>query len=232
MKKLLTEYSKIIGLTFTGLVFGLSFFLLILNFYHVKEVSQVHVKTESDKIVIQEIMMKLEQAQINISNFNANLYIGNDDVTELLTLQAGLQICIDQFYADELRDLFAKEEMTINDVYHLQRFFQNNILSDCIVRQTYDLTVTGPNARYSIESLSMIAPFIRLNADSLLRSTNYIRRVIENNSNYAFSSSYSKDNFLEMTRDSYNEVMNAYNDAADYILYLSIWFNEITRGVR
>lgn len=230
MKKLLTEYSKIIGLTFTGLVFGLSFFLLILNFYHVKEVSQVHVKTENDVLVIQEIMLSMEQARINIASFDANLYIGNDNVTELLTIQAGLQICINQFHNDELQRLFNKEEMTIKDVYHLQQFFQNNILSECVVRQTYDLTVEGPNARYSIESLELLAPFIRLNADSLLRSTNHIRRVIEGNGNYFFSSSYSKDNFLEMTRDSYTEIMSAYIHAADYILYLSHWFNQISGG--
>ena len=41
MKKLLLEYTNIIGYTIVGLVFGLSFFLLFINFYHAKELSEV-----------------------------------------------------------------------------------------------------------------------------------------------------------------------------------------------
>ena len=40
MKKILLEYANIIGYTVTGLIFGLSFFLLIINFYHMQELSE------------------------------------------------------------------------------------------------------------------------------------------------------------------------------------------------
>ena len=45
MKKILGEYSQILGYTFTGLVFGLSCFIIFLNFYHFKEVGTTVGKT-------------------------------------------------------------------------------------------------------------------------------------------------------------------------------------------
>ena len=35
MKKVLLEYANVFAYTITGLVFGLSFFLLFINFYHI-----------------------------------------------------------------------------------------------------------------------------------------------------------------------------------------------------
>ena len=37
MKKVLLEYASMIGYTVTGLVFGVAFFLLFINFYHSQE---------------------------------------------------------------------------------------------------------------------------------------------------------------------------------------------------
>jgi len=231
MKKLLVEYSRIIGTTFTGLVFGLSCFLLFINLYHYKEVNTMYTRTENDKIIVEDIYTKVEQVRTNIANFKANEYKGNERTAELLTLQAGLKICTSTFDNEELKTLLNKETIGIVDVYQLNQLFTNEILNTCVVKQTYNLTVAGEEAKYHFQSLDTLRPFIKLSADNLLKSTNYVNRIMDNNSSYYMSSDDAKAK-LEFTRDNYSEVLRAYNNSADYILYLSEWFVSMSGGVR
>ena len=67
MKKLLVEYAKIFGYTFTGLIFGLAFFLLFINFYHYKEINTTVDLSEKLNTEQETVNAKLEQIITTIS---------------------------------------------------------------------------------------------------------------------------------------------------------------------
>ena len=63
MKKVLFEYSNTMAYILTGFVFGISFFLLFINFYHYKDVNEIYVKQDSDYKNNQELVNKLGEIE-------------------------------------------------------------------------------------------------------------------------------------------------------------------------
>lgn len=227
MIKLLKEYANVIGYTFTGLVFGASFFLLFINFYHYKDVNSTLVKGDGDATRLQSVKEKLEEVRGVVSNFNPNTYTGSKERVMLMSISSKMDICIRAFEDESLTELLNKEKMNVVDVYKFQNLYQGKIVNGCIVTQLYELGITGEEARFSDPDLAKIAPFIKLNADSIREDTDYLYKVLLNNGSYFFSSENSKNNIYEMTRDSYYEVQRSYLRSVDLLLEISRWFKGI-----
>ena len=230
MIKLLKEYLKVIGYTFTGLVFGATFFLLFINFYHYKDISTKLVKADSSIQKLQTVNEKLTEIKGTVSSFNPNLYNGPKERVMLMTINSRMQLCVKAFENEDLNKMLNKKEMTITDVYRLQNLYQSQIVNGCIVTQLYELGLTGENAKFHDEDLAKIAPFIKLNADSIREDNDYVSKVLLNNGSFFFSSENSKTNIYEMTRDSYAEVSSSYYKSIDLLLEISRWFKGIVGG--
>ena len=82
-------------------------------------------------------------------------------------------------------------------------------------------------AKYHDADLAKIAPFLKLNADSIRTDDDYVANVLLNNGSYFFSSENSKSNIYEMTRDSFYEIRNSYTKSIDLLLEFSRWFKGI-----
>ena len=228
MIKLLKEYTKVIGYTFTGLVFGAAFFLLFINFYHYKDISTTLVKNDEDmQKMQQDVNNKLSEVKNITSSFNPNVYNGPKERVMLMTINSKLQLCVKEFEDEDLNKMLNKKEMSITDVYRFQNLYQSKIVNGCIVTQLYDLTVTGNEAKYQDADLAKIAPFLKLNADNIRKDNDYVSKVLLNNGSFFFSSENSKSNMFEMTRDSYYEVNHSYLESVDLLLEFSRWFKGI-----
>lgn len=230
MKKFLLEYIKIIAYTVIGLVFAYSAFYLLINFYHYKElrsVVSIDVKEQPQYVEINE---KIAQVKQNIGQFESNRYKGNVEVHHLLAIQGRMELCTREFQNETFVNLGKKTQLDVRDVDQFRLSYQNEVLSNCIVEQLYDLSVTGDEAKYQIPSLTRIAPFVRLDIENLLNATNYLRADLLNNSSYYFTTNHTSDTLQNKTRDGYGEVMGAYSRAADLLLNLSEWFKMEVEG--
>ena len=70
MKKILLEYVNVFAYTIIGLIFGLAFFLLFLNFYHMQELdAKVDVTSynENNRVKVEE---KIATIKNNINVYN------------------------------------------------------------------------------------------------------------------------------------------------------------------
>ncbi len=232
MKKILGEYSQIIGYTFAGLVFGLSFFLLFVNFYHYKEVSIKVAKTPYVDEVSTRLSSNVTEVRKNIMAYDINHYTGSENGYELLSVQSRLNLCADAFEDDRLKSILNKQEISISDIYHLEALFQQNIINECVLKQLYPLTFKeGNEFKFKSNSIRMIAPFIKLESDSLAKSTRFISSNMKNNSNYYFGNQDSRDNIFDVTSESYYEILNSYEEASKFLLELSKWYMNVTGGV-
>lgn len=228
MKKILIEYSNIIAYTITGLVFGFSFFLLFLNFYHYRDVNMAYQKQDSDRNVEEDLKTKLNQVKINTSGFDINTYKGNEDPTSLASVKSRLDICVKKIDTQEFQNILSKNSINIKDIYEMQQFYQVQISNECLVKQLYEISL--PN-KLNLSSLKTMAPFLENNINQLLKSTDYVQKVIKNNSSYAFSSETSKIDLYDQTKDSYYTILNSYVSAIDVIYDLSTWYKEVSGGV-
>lgn len=230
MKKLLLEYLRIIAYTVTGLIFGLAFFLLFLNFYHYKELNTTYTKSDTDLIASTNIKNDMAIVTTNISTFDMNTYVGKDDLYSLASVKSRLELCVKNINNEEALALIDKKTVNIQDVYRLQQLYQTNVANECLVKQLYDLTPTDGTSTIKINSLNNMAPFFKDDIDELLVATTYIQSSIKNNSSYTFSSDSAKLNILDPTKDSYFQIVSAYQKASTFVKDVSNWFKKVAGG--
>ena len=226
MKKILNEYIKIIGYTIVGLLFGLSFFLLLTNLYHKNEVNKTYVKNDDDLKIISETSKKLDIINKNISFFELSSYKGSYDLYEMSEIKNKLEICVKNIKNSNINKYLEKKEITLLDVYNLQQSFQIDIANECLIRQIYDLTITeGENN--SVVVNSGLTPFLDNNIKQLITTNDYLSKTLKNNSSYHFNSNYSSVNLINPVKDSYYQVVSNYNKSIDFIVDFSNWYNSL-----
>lgn len=227
MKNLLIEYCNIIAYSITGIVFGFSFFLLFINFYHYKDVNTTYKKQDSDFKINQILKTKLEKINDNANSFNPNVYKGSENVYSLSSIKSRLNICVSKINNDELTKILDKKVIDIKDVYDMQQFYQINIANECLVKQLYEVSTLSD--KFQISGLSNVSPFMEDNINNLIKSSDYLQRVIKNNSSYYFSSNSNKIDLYDQTKDSYYALLNNYTEAVDFIYDVSLWYSEVSK---
>lgn len=226
MKKFLIEYVSIIGYAVTGLIFGLAFFLILFNFYHAKEVSETYIKNDNFVDVYTRNKGLLEQVKNNIAGFDANNFRGHPAQTDLLSMKSRIDMCISSFENSKANDIFTKKEVSVLDVYNLLTYYQSDIVNDCVTMQLYSLK----NYTGNLASFEAVRPFIENNAMVLTNDLDYVKRSLQNNSSFGFSSEYDKINIFNLTRDSYTRIENSYQNSVNLLVNVSEWFKKAVGG--
>ena len=222
MKKILVEYSNIISYTVIGIVFGFTFFLLFLNLYHYEDVNDVYKKQDSDYQINKELKEKLNSISLNINSVQLNNTSSN--YANFSSIGLKLNTCGERINTNKFDELLSKKSISISDVYEMQQFYKIDISNECLVKQLYGMTLIENN-QYA-DALS----FIEDNIEKLKDSTDYVEKVIKNNSSYSFTSSSTKDDIYNQVRDSYYSIINDYVDAIDFIYDVSFWYKNIAGG--
>ncbi len=228
MKKILVEYSNIIAYTISGLVFGFAFFLLFLNFYHYEDVNEEYKKQDSDYQINREIKEKLNSTNENINSVNINVM--NQNYTNLLTVQTKLNVCMEKINNSKLDSILQKETISISDVYEMQQFYKIDISNECLVKQIYGLSSTDNSVFNSMPTYASAMPFIEDNINQLKTSSDYVEKIIKNNSSYSFTSYSTKDDVYDQLKDSYYSIVNDYVNAVDFIYDISVMYKSMAGG--
>ncbi|HIR59444.1 MAG TPA: hypothetical protein IAB38_05275 [Candidatus Onthousia excrementipullorum] len=228
MKKVLLEYANVFAYTITGLIFGLAFFLLFINFYHMQELAEtvdVSAYNDTNKASVEE---KIETIRNNINVYNQSTYNGSLNIYGLNTVQLKLQDCLEIIESEDMMKYFELDEIGINDSYNFTVDFKNKILNDCLVMQVKSLFNTDTVA--TLPNFDTIKPYVELDLEALLDSTNYVQSNIENSDHYYFSTETNKANFFNLVDDSYSDIMNSYQNSLDLLVEVSNWYRDIVIG--
>ena len=228
MKKILLDYANTFAYTVIGLVFGLAFFLLFINFYHMQELdTRVDVVSynANNKTQVEE---KIAIIKNNISVYNQTAYNGPLNIYGLNTVQIKLQNCLEILESEEMMRYLELTEIGIKDSYHFSLDFKNKILNDCLVMQIKSIFNTDTVA--TLPNFNVIKPYVELNLDTLLGSVDYIQSNIENSDHYHFNTDNNRANFFNLVDDSYAGVMNNYQRSLDLMVEVSNWYRSIVIG--
>ncbi len=228
MKKILLDYANTFAYTVIGLVFGLAFFLLFINFYHMQELdTRVDVVSynANNKTQVEE---KIAIIKNNISVYNQTAYNGPLNIYGLNTVQIKLQNCLEILESEEMMRYLELTEIGIKDSYHFSLDFKNKILNDCLVMQIKSIFNTDTVA--TLPNFNVIEPYVELNLDTLLGSVDYIQSNIENSDHYHFNTDNNRANFFNLVDDSYAGVMNNYQSSLDLMVEVSNWYRSIVIG--
>jgi len=223
------QYIKIINYALMGLAFGFACFYLLSNSYHYLEVRKDYAVNFDDQPLIQEIESKMSRISQNISVFNVNTYNGDIPNSRMMVIQQGLKGCINSFSNETYKSIKEKDKISIIDVYQLRESYENDILSSCIVTNLYWTTTVKKdnfNSSYLVSNNEMIDLYV----NSLLNETSYLKKDLLNNSSYFFNTSIASSSIKDNTKDGFYEVMGAYNKAASFVEFVSVWFRNEVEG--
>ena len=228
MKKLLVEYAKIFGYTFTGLIFGLAFFLLFINFYHYKEINTTVDLSEKLNTEQETVNTKLEQIKNNLNNYDQYSYNGSENVFDLNNMKIRMNSCVTIFESEEAQNYFNKTTYSLKDVYDFAMFYQNQIYNNCVILQ---LNAFGADdGVFDMSSLNEIRPFVADTISTLNIPIEYITKNIENADMYYFSSDNNKTTVFNLSQMSFNKTMQSYQATLDLLVDLSAWYSNLVMG--
>ena len=228
MKKLLLEYASMLAFTITGLVFGLSFFLLFINFYHMEELAEtvdIASYNDTNKASVEN---KINQIKNNISVYEQSNYQGSLNIYGLNTVKSRLENCVEIIESDDMMKYLNLNNISINDSYNFTVDFRNKILNDCLVMQVTSMINT--DTVEALPSFDLIKPYIQINVNNLLNSYHYVQNNIENSDHYYFTTETNKTNFFDLVEDSYTDTMNNYQVTLDLLVEISNWYRNVVIG--
>ena len=228
MKKILLEYASMFAYTITGLIFGFSFFLLFLNFYHMDELADtVDVSTYNDTSKV-SVENKLNMIRNNIAVYDQDSYTGSINIYGLNNAKLRMEACLEILESDEMMRYFDLDTIDIQDTYNFTRDFRNIVLNDCVAMQINSMFSTDTVS--TLPNFNVIEPYVKLSINNLLNSTNYVQNNLENSDHYYFSTNVNKINFFDIVEDSYVDTMNNYQYTLDLIVEISNWYKDIVIG--
>lgn len=228
MKKILLEYVNMFAYTFTGLVFGLSFFLLFINFYHMQELSEtadVSSFNDTNKVSVES---KIETIKNNISVYDQSTYSGALNIYALNNAKSKLEACVEVFESDDMMKYFDLDQIGIKDSYNFTIDFKNNVLNDCLVMQIKSMF--NSDTISTLPNYNLIKPYVDNSINNLLSSVNYVQSNIENSDHYYFTTDNNKTNFFDLVDDSYSNVMRNYQNSLDLVVEVSNWYRNVVIG--
>lgn len=228
MKKVLLEYANLIAYTITGLIFGLSFFLIFINFYHMEEINtpaDVSAYNATNKQLIND---KIATIKNNISVYDQSSYTGSLNIYGLNTAKIKLEECVKALESEDFVKYFDQNTVYVKDVYDFSIDFKNIVLNDCLVMQLKSMFSTDTVA--TLPNYNIIKPYVDLNIDNLLDSSSYVQSNLENVDHYYFSTDINKANFFDLTEDSYADIMNTYQNSLDLLVEVSNWYRSVVVG--
>lgn len=228
MKKILLEYANMFAYAITGLVFGLSFFLLFINFYHMQELSWTVDVTALNDTNRASIQSKIETIKNNISVYDQSTYTGNLNIYALNNAKLKLESCVEVFERDEMMKYLELDQIGIKDAYNFTIDYKNNILNDCLVMQIKSMFSSDVIAL--LPNYNLIEPYVDNNINILLSSIDYVESNIENSDHYYFTTDNNKNNFFDLVNDSYSDTMKDYQNALDLVVEISNWYRSVVIG--
>lgn len=228
MKKFFIEYANIFGYTIIGLIFGLSFFLLFINFYHMQEISEKFDVSSYNDTNKESIENKIEIIRNNINVYDQSTYRGSLNIYGLNTVKLKLEECLELIESQDMMKYFELDEIGIKDSYNFTIDFKNNILNKSLVLQIKSMIAT--DTVMTLPNFNIIKSYIDLDIESLLDSVDYIQNNLENADHYYFSTDTNKTNFFSLVDDSYSSVMNNYQKSLDLLVEISNWYRDVVIG--
>ena len=217
MKKFIAEYLHIIAYTAVGLVFVISSFYLVMNYYHSRELSAPLYIRNSDSNYGNYIS-KIEEIKTNLETFSKK---SNKD-NESRELYGKLASCNAVLGGEgTLATLKPGTYYKPVDVYKLGSKFQTDLLNICwAIHLSYLIGDEAPT------KFKTTAPYIKNTIDALASKVEYSLDEIQNNSSYYFNTNITASTIRDPLAVDYENIASSYNEFADIILNLSKDINQ------
>ncbi len=217
MKQFFREYLKIFAYATLGLVFVISSFYLLINFYHSKEIDKKYYVSSTDSSYT-SYKSKIEEIKNNLNTYSRN----SKKNTKYLSLHTRLTTCSELLESNgTLANIEMNKYYDSYDVYKLGQKFQGSLINSCwVVQLSYLTTDAAPSG------FEEVMPFVTREIDIIGDKVEYALEELENNGSYFYSTGITSATIRNYLRADYIAITKSYNDFADVVLQLSKLINK------
>ena len=214
MKEFIKNYLKVLSYVFTGLVFILASFYLIINYNHSEEIKKT-IYIGSGDLNYQKQKEMLEEINQNLIKYNAKK-INNSLYNNLAN---GLNNCYQVLQKDgTLMAISTDTDYGPIEIHKLGSNYQNIVMNECYVLNLSFLK----NDEVDLDYKSFITSYV----NSINENVSDALAEIENNSSYFFSTNITSATIRNYLLSDYKTIANAYNDFTEILVNLSKIINE------
>ena len=208
MKKFIRDYLKIIAMSFTGVVFILSSFYLIINYYHSEEIKKTVYISEND-INYNNYKDKLTKISNNLLSYR--------ETNKYQNIYNYLSNCYNALQSDGTYSrIKLNSYYTAYDIYQIGANFQTNVYNICWASNLSRLT-----DEKSFDEFSYLIPIISNHINTINSQVSDSLSEIENNSSYYYTTNVTSATVRNSLGSDYKRIINSYNEFADIVLYLT-----------
>ena len=217
MKKYIKDYLKIIAVSITGMIFVLTSFYLVMNYYHSEELKQqIYVSDTDIKLVTYKNTLK--EIQENITSFRnkKNTDLDYDAMYNSLSTCYGVMTGPEVLYSIETNRYYSS-----NEIYKLGGNFQSQELNIC-----WALHLSSIKEENKMKKFKEVEPFISNEVDTISKKTRNAMEEILNNSSYFYTTKITSVTIRNYLTSDYSMIVDSYQEFANIILNLSKMINK------
>ena len=219
MKKFIKDYLKLISYTVIGLVFLVSSFYLVMNYYHSEELKAPLYISNGD-INYQSYNNKLKELDENLNKFNSKKkYNTNANLTKMYNKLITCKTVLNG--EGTLAKIPVNSYFYPKDIYELGSKFQSDVLNICWALHLSYLTDENVSSEFSD-----IAPYVENSVNMLSNQVNFALSEIQNNSSYFYTTNVTSATIRNYLNADYSIISKSYNDFANILVDLSETINE------
>lgn len=217
MKDFFKDYVHIIAMAIVGLVFGVSFYYLLINAFHAASISKVVHVNPSD-IYYQGYQNNLVKIKNNLDRYSFDRDKFNYNITEMQHIYSDINYCYGVLTSNEtIIGYIEGQNLGYVDVYNLNNYFINSLIDSCY---TSNLSwIVKDDVRGSLVKERLINASLSL--DILSYNSSYVKDELRDNSSYYYNTAISNSTIRDDLNSSYRMVLKNYNSFAEIILELS-----------
>ena len=221
MKNKYKEFLTLLANVFLIVCFALSSYLILINYFHSKEINLKYTYNASQKSEHQNFKNSLTNIENNINSINTN-----NNYLESINNQ--FKRCIIKIKESDYYNL-NNYEIGLENIYKYNSFMYKTLQSECLY--LINLKIKDEKTNNSIKNSYFLEDEVLNKRKDIIFTSNYLSEKLSANNSYYYTSELTKTTIFNDIKYSMDLTINNYSRLIIELNKLSNWYLEQTTKV-
>lgn len=230
MKSIVKEFLELMGYCVLVVCFLFASFLLLINIYHMKEISKVESRNfaqENSYLSVKETVENIEK-NINSVSFTT----GSNKTSGGTLIRDSLNSCVSAIKESKFYTLSDQTLVDYKDVYEINKELYNDVNNKCLFYVPYyiDSAIKTYNVGKSYDD--ELKKDVEYFKNQISEYSNFLYNKSLGNSSYSYTTSISNSTIYNDLNNSINLTISNYQQLVRTVEKISVWYVDEFGGAR
>lgn len=230
MKSIVKEFFELMGYCVLVVCFLFASFLLLMNVYHMKEISRVESRSlaqENTYISVKDTMSDIEKNVNSVSfSTSSNMASGGSLIKD------SLNSCISSIKESKFYALGDKMSIDYKDVYEVNKEMYNDVNNKCLFYVPYYIESATKTYNVGKSYEKELKEDIEYSKSQISDYSNFLFNKSLGNSSYSYTTSISNSTIYNDLNNSINLTISNYQQLVRTVEKISLWYVDEFGGAR